>query len=129
MSDRAKTFTDALAKLEADKDVGPIAALFAEGADVSNPMVKHPGEGEQGAEAFWTNYRKAFDTIRSEFRHIVDSGDTSFLEWTSEGSMNGEAIRYGGVSVLEHGQGGITAFRTYFDPTPLKSQATAAVAR
>lgn len=120
MADRAQSFIDALARLERDGDAGPIAALFAPGADVSNPMVDHKGEGEQGAEAFWTRYRAAFDTISSDFRHVVDTDEASFLEWVSTGTMEGNDVRYGGVSVLEYGDGGITAFRTYFDPTPLK---------
>lgn len=128
MAAPAQTFIDALHRLEDDRDVGPIAELFADGADVSNPLVKHDGEGQQGAEAFWTSYRDAFDTVRSEFRNIVDQDDLSILEWTSEGRMNGAEVRYGGVSILEHGDGGITAFRTYFDPTPLGRTVTAATA-
>jgi ketosteroid isomerase-like protein len=115
----AQPFIDALATLEESGDAGPIAALFAEGADVSNPLVAHPGKGEQGARDFWTAYRAAFGTIHSEFRNIVEADDVSMLEWVSTGTLDGKDVRYDGVSVLEHGEGGITAFRTYFDPTPL----------
>lgn len=128
MAERADTFIDALHKLEAEQDVEPIAALFAAGADVSNPMVKHAGEGEQGAAQFWRGYRMTFDTIESSFRHIVEQGDVVLLEWTSTGAMEGTDIRYGGVSVIEYGEGGITAFRTYFDPTPLTKTASGAKA-
>ena len=119
MEERTQRFIDALGQLEASGDAGPIAALFAENADVSNPMVKHESEGRHGAHEFWTRYRASFETISSSFRNIVDGKDAALLEWTSEGSMKGEPIRYGGVSVLEFGEAGITAFRTYFDPTPL----------
>ncbi len=119
MEERTQRFIDALGQLEASRDAGPIAALFAENADVSNPMVKHESEGQHGAQEFWTRYRASFETISSTFKNIVDGQGVALLEWTSEGSMKGEPIRYGGVSVLEFGEGGITAFRTYFDPTPL----------
>lgn len=125
MAERAEQFVDALHGLEKDGDVETIAALFAQGADVSNPMVEHDREGPGGARAFWRSYRSAFDAIWSEFRHVEDAGDVSFLEWVSEGAIGGRPVRYGGVSVLEHGDGGITAFRTYFDPTPLTKRVTA----
>ncbi len=119
MEQRTQRFIDALGQLEASGDAGPIAALFADGADVSNPMVRHESEGKGGAHEFWTRYRASFETISSTFRNIVDGQDVALLEWTSEGRMKGGEVRYGGVSVLEFGEGGITAFRTYFDPTPL----------
>ena len=126
MEQRTQRFIDALGQLEASGDADPIAALFAEGADVSNPMVKHESEGKGGAHAFWTRYRGSFETISSTFRNIVDGQDVALLEWISEGRMNGEEIRYGGVSVLEFGENGITAFRTYFDPAPLAAVLTPA---
>ncbi len=120
MASRAETFIDALRMLEDGGDVGPIAALFTDDADISNPLVEHREEGEGGARAFWTSYRSAFGRIHSEFRNIVEQDGVSLLEWVSEGDAGGEPIRYGGVSVLEHGDGGITAFRTYFDPTQVR---------
>ena len=119
MEQRTQRFIDALGQLEASRDAGPIAALCAEGADVSNPMVKHDSEGKGGAHAFWSRYRASFETISSSFKTIVDGQDVALLEWVSKGRMKGEEVRYGGVSVLEFGEGGITAFRTYFNPTPL----------
>jgi ketosteroid isomerase-like protein len=120
MTGRAETFIAALRQLEDSGDAGPIAALFTADADISNPLVEREGQGQTGAHAFWTSYRSAFGRIHSEFRHVVDHGDMSLLEWVSEGDAGGEPVRYGGVSVLEHGDGGITAFRTYFDPTQVR---------
>jgi len=117
MPNKADTFIAALHTLEDSRDAGPIAALFTSDADTSNPLVKHAGEGKQGAEAFWTGYRSAFETIHSEFRNIVEDGDVAILEWVSEGTSKEGPVRYGGTSVIEHGDGGITAFRAYFDPT------------
>ncbi len=117
MPQKADTFIAALHTLEDDRDVGPIAALFAPDATTSNPLVKHPSEGKQGAEAFWTMYRASFETIHSEFRNIVENDEAAILEWVSEGASKEGPVRYGGTSVIEYGEGGITAFRAYFDPT------------
>lgn len=115
MSKKTEEFIEALHRLEDGGDAGPIAALFAEDADVANPLVAHRQEGEEGALSFWRSYREAFETIRSEFRNIVEEDGVAMLEWVSEGRADGGAVRYGGVSVLEHGEDGIKAFRTYFD--------------
>lgn len=116
MAGNAQTFIDALHHLEETRETGPIAGLFADDADVSNPLVKHAGEGTAGADAFWTSYRAAFEDIRSEFRNVVEEDDLVILEWTSTGATKGGDFTYGGVSVIEYGEGGITAFRSYFDP-------------
>lgn len=115
MNDTTQAFIDALAQLERDGDAGPIAALFTVDADVANPLVEHPAQGKHGARAFWKAYRGAFEEIRSEFRHVVEEGNVAMLEWVSTGKAAGKDVRYGGVSVLEHGEGGITSFRTYFN--------------
>lgn len=115
MSEKTDEFVEALRRLEESGEAESIAALFAEGADVSNPLVAHRGEGEGGALVFWQTYRKSFETIRSEFRNIVEADGVAMLEWTSEGRAEGGEVHYGGVSVLEHGDSGIKAFRTYFD--------------
>lgn len=113
MSEQTDQFIEALRRLEENGDPEPIAALFASDAKVSNPLVEHEGEG--GAREFWAKYRAAFEAIRSEFRHVVEADGVAMLEWTSEGQAGGASVRYGGVSVLEHGESGIAAFRTYFD--------------
>jgi hypothetical protein len=53
-AERGERFIDALGRLERDGDVETIAALFAHGADVSNPMVEHDGGG-------MTAFRTYFD--------------------------------------------------------------------
>jgi hypothetical protein len=122
MTDRVQQFIDALGKLEADGDVDAIAGLFADGADISNPLTAHHGEGEGGAATFWKSYRTTFDTIKSTFRNVVEAGDVACLEWMSDATIKGADVHYGGVSVLEFGDGGLTAFRTYFDPEKLGQQ-------
>ena len=131
MPQKADIFIQALYRLEHDRDTGPIAALYAPDADISNPLVKHASEGQGGAEAFWTKYRAAFETIHSEFRNIVEDDKSALLEWVSSGESKEGPFRYGGVSVIEYGEGsedggGITAFRAYFDPAQVLPPLTAA---
>jgi len=120
---RAQTFIDALHKLEDAKDVEPIASLYAEDADISNPVTRHEHQGPDGARDFWSSYRSAFDEIHSDFRHVLEDGNTAILEWTSRGRAgDGNEIGYGGVTVLEFEDDRIQSFRTYFDPRNLGVQ-------
>lgn len=116
-----KAFTDALDALEQRGDAAPIAALYADDADLSNPLVQHRYRGRDGARDFWSMYRGAFQSIRSEFQHIVSDERSALLEWTSRGTrQDGQPVEYRGVTVLEYGgDGAIRAFRTYFDPRQL----------
>jgi limonene-1,2-epoxide hydrolase len=117
-----EAFIDALHHLERTRDVEPMAALYLDDADISNPLVRYAHRGPDGARRFWSAYRAAFGEIRSEFHHVVADGSAALLEWTSTGTSPGGEIRYRGVSVLEFGDGGVAAFRTYFDPRHLGDQ-------
>ena len=119
----AKTFIDALHRLEGDRDVDGIAQLFTPEAVISNPLVKKT-DGPQGAAAFWGAYRKSFDEIRSEFSTVLEADGRIALEWRSTGTAKGQDFAYEGVSILEVGQGGVTAFRTYFDSAQLGRELT-----
>ncbi len=120
---RAQRFVDALQALEQGHDVEPLASLHGDDADISNPLVPHVHQGQQGAREFWSSYRGTFATIRSEFHHVEDAGDTSFLEWTSTGrSAQGRDFSYRGVSVVEWNGDQVRAFRAYFDPRHLGQQ-------
>jgi ketosteroid isomerase-like protein len=120
---RAQTFIDALRSLEEGGDVERIASLYAEGADISNPVTRHEHSGREGAREFWSSYRGTFEEIHSEFHNVLESGDTAVLEWTSRGrSADGGEIRYSGVSVLEFEGERIQAFRAYFDSRNLGEQ-------
>jgi ketosteroid isomerase-like protein len=121
MADLAQEFVEALAKLEGSGDLDALVRLFEEDADVSNPLVTDQRQGQDSPERFWRDYRDAFDDIQSDFRHVMSQDGTTFLEWQSRGSINGQRFDYGGVSVLETKEGRITAFRSYFDPAKLPS--------
>ena len=120
---KAQRFVEALYALEEGGNVEPLASLHGDDADISNPLVPHVHRGEQGAREFWSSYRGTFDTIHSDFHHVEDAGDTSFLEWTSTGrSTQGRDFSYRGVSVVEWNGDRIRAFRAYFDPRHLGHQ-------
>jgi ketosteroid isomerase-like protein len=122
-AERAQRFVEALNALEEGNDVEPLASLHGADADISNPLVPHVHQGEDGARRFWTAYRGTFDTVSSKFHHVEDAGTASFLEWTSTGrSSQGRDFEYRGVSVVEWNGDRISAFRTYFDPRHLGEQ-------
>ena len=123
---RAQTFIDALRALERDRDLGPIVALHSDDAEVSNPNEPAPLRGREGAERFWTAYRAAFDDIASEFRHVLEDGDASLLEWTSAGRLaSGAALRDDGVTSLEWSGDRVRRFRAYFDPRDVTEKVSA----
>lgn len=125
MADLAQEFVEALTKLEGSGDLDALVELFEEDADVSNPLVSDQNQGQDSPERFWRDYRDAFDDIQSDFRHVISQNSTTFLEWQSRGSINGQRFDYGGVSVLETKDGRITAFRSYFDPAKLPAARSA----
>jgi ketosteroid isomerase-like protein len=120
---RGQRFVEALYALEDGRDVEPLATLHGDDADISNPLVPHRHAGPEGARHFWNAYRGTFDTVRSEFHHVEDASDASFLEWTSTGrTTQGRDFSYRGMSVVEWNGERIRAFRTYFDPRQLGQQ-------
>lgn len=119
----AETFIEALGQLEAQRDVEPIAQLYAEQADVGNVLVPEKFHGPEGARDFWQKYRETFGEVRSTFRNQIVTEGRAALEWTTEGTTsNGQPFRYDGVSVIEADNGKITRFRAYFDPHQLGEQ-------
>jgi ketosteroid isomerase-like protein len=122
---RARIFIEALERLEHAGDVAPIAALFDEHAELSNPADSlHPMHGVEGARQFWSDYRASFEAVRSEFRHVVEQGDVAVLEWVSAGRTTaGANVSCPGVSVLEFVGARIRRFHAYFDPADLLPRA------
>lgn len=118
---QGQKFIDALHALEQQGDVGRIASLFADNAELTNPHLHEPLRGSDGARRFWSEYRDAFGDIRSSFKATIESENTSALEWVSEGTMRatGKPFRYGGVTILEWSGDRVSRFATYFDTQPL----------
>ena len=122
MKPDAATYIDALHRLEQSRDVDTIAGLFADSAGISNPLVAQGGK--DGAASFWTAYRSTFDEIESSFAVKLEQDGRIALEWKSTGTVKGRDVAYEGVSILEVGAEGITAFRTYFDTAALGLELT-----
>jgi len=119
----ANTFIEALRALEANRDVGPLAALYGEDAQVGNLIAPDKFTGKEGARAFWTEYRGTFETVESTFRSIVSTKDRAALEWTTTGTgFDGGALTYAGVTILEAEGGQITRSCAYFNPGALGRQ-------
>lgn len=119
----ANRFIEALRRLEADKDVEPLAALYAEGASAGNVISPGRFHGPEGARQFWTEYRGTFETAASKFRSVIVSDGRAALEWTTEGtSFEGAPFGYTGVTILEIERDRITRSTAYFDPSALGRQ-------
>ena len=116
-------FVDALGKLEKNEDIETIVALFADDCEIGNVTLTESLSGTDGAREFWTNYRKTFGKISSEFKNKVHADSVSALEWTTTGtSSEGREIKYDGVSILEFDGDRITRFFAYFNPAKLGQQ-------
>jgi ketosteroid isomerase-like protein len=118
----AKKFVEALGKLEAERDLETICALFSENCDIAN-VVTEDNDRQIGAREFWQSYRDNFGEVQSTFRNQIFSKNTAALEWKTTGtSSEGQDFEYDGVSILEIEQARITRFRAYFDPNKLGRQ-------
>ncbi|MGF9567676.1 hypothetical protein AAIH70_29700 [Neorhizobium sp. BT27B] len=60
-------FMDALHRLEESGNIDVTASLFADNAELSNPLVLHGSDEENGARAFWDFYHAALGEATSEF--------------------------------------------------------------
>ena len=113
-SDTVQKFIDGLRQSEQSHDPGPVAALFADDAELAN--LTHTRKGAAGARQFWDEYLKAFKAVKSDFFAVNEAAGFAVLEWTSTGELpTGAPITYTGVSVLETAGGRVTRFRTYYD--------------
>jgi limonene-1,2-epoxide hydrolase len=122
-------FIEALRRLEAERDVETIAALYAEQAEVGNVTATGDHTGPNGAREFWTKYRDTFGEVRSTFLNRVEGERAAALEWRTEGTtIGGEPFSYDGVSIIEHDAQRITRFRAYFNPEALGRQVEKAAA-
>ncbi|GAB4198040.1 MAG: hypothetical protein OHK0022_16810 [Roseiflexaceae bacterium] len=118
----AQRFIDALHALEQGDEgqVEQIVALFSEEARLTNAALQLIGrkhQGREGARTFWTEYRRSFREIYSEFFQITSNDEAAGLFWTSKGSdPDGNPFSYDGVTLLVFdGDGLIRLFRGYYD--------------
>ncbi len=122
----AERFIEALGRLEAERDLETISALFSDESEVGNVVSPEKFHGREGARDFWgSKYRDTFGEVRSTFRNVFATETRAALEWTTEGTaQDGTPVRYDGVSILETDGEHVTRFRAYFDAGALGRQLT-----
>ena len=118
----ADGFVEALRKLEEDRDVEALVEIHTEDCEVGNVAVSQTFGGHDGLREFWTEYRKTFGEMKSTFRNVFATEEGAALEWTTEGTSNGEDVSYDGVSILEIADGKVRRFMAYFDTRDLTPQ-------
>ncbi len=120
----AKKFVEALGRLEEERDLETIVALFAEDCEVGNVVSPEKFRGREGAREFWgAKYRDTFGEVSSAFRNIFATADRAAMEWRTEGtSQDGSPVNYEGVSIIEINGDRITRFCAYFDAGSLGRQ-------
>ena len=109
-------------KLEEDRGLEGLIAIHTEDCEVGNVSISETVRGHEGLREFWTEYRKTFDEMKSTFRNVFATEEGAALEWTTEGTSNGEDVSYAGVSILEIEGGKVYRFMAYFDTRALTPQ-------
>jgi steroid delta-isomerase-like uncharacterized protein len=118
----ADDFVEAFWKLEDDRDVEALVEIHTEDCEVGNVSVSEKFRGYEGLREFWTEYRKTFGEMKSTFRNVFATEEGAALEWTTEGTSDGDSVSYAGVSILEIEDGKVRRFMAYFDPRTLTPQ-------
>jgi len=118
----ADNFIEALRRLEESRDVEALVEIHTEDCEVGNVSVPGTFRGHEGLREFWTSYRGTFGEMRSEFRNVFATEEGAALEWTTQGTSNGDSVSYDGVSILEIEGGKVSRFMAYFDTRDLTPQ-------
>jgi ketosteroid isomerase-like protein len=121
----ADNFVEALRKLEEDRDVEALVKIHTEDCEVGNVSVPGSFKGQDGLREFWTEYRKTFGEIKSTFRNVFATEEGAALEWTTEGTSDGDSVSYAGVSILEIEGDKVRRFMAYFDTRDFTPQVVA----
>lgn len=126
----ADSFITRLHHLEAGDPAGvnEIVDMFADDAELSNPIIERDGSnrrGRAGIEQFWREYGSVFGNIHSEFIDVTASDHSAGLFWKSQGTdPSGRPLEYEGVSLLMLDDNGkIKQFKGYFDSRQIQANA------
>ncbi len=116
MHNLTERFADALHRIDADRDTGPMVELTADDAELMKLDGNHQASGKEGAKTFWEDYRNVFGDLETTFTHTVVGEDSAALEWTSTGTLrSGKPFEYNGVTVIQGDDEKVTGVRTYYD--------------
>ena len=116
MHTTTERFTDALHRIDADRDTGPMLELTADDAQLVKLDDRNEATGKDGAERFWQDYRSVFGDLETTFTGSTVGERSAALEWISTGTLsNGRPFSYRGVTVIEGDDDQVTGVRTYYD--------------
>ncbi len=65
--------------------------INTEKCEVGNVSVPGSFRGHDGLREFWTEYRKTFGEMKSTFRNVFATEERVALEWTTEGTSDGDS--------------------------------------
>ena len=116
----ADGFVEALCKPEEDAEA--LVAIHTDDCEVGNVSLPGTFRGHEGLRDFWTSYHSTFGEMRSEFRNVFATEEGAALEWTTQGTSNGDSVSYDGVSILEIEGDKVSRFMAYFDTRDLTPQ-------
>jgi hypothetical protein len=126
IEDRAREFIDALHTLEKGgiDDADKITALFASDATLANAALDNKGRELKGTDEilqFWVQYKETLGQVDTRFHHVMVSGWSIGLFWTTSGkNPEGEDVNYHGSTLLQfNSEGKIEFFRGYYDTREL----------
>ena len=109
-------FTEALHRIDADRDTGPMLELTGDDAELLKLDDRKRATGKDGAERFWQDYRSVFGDLETTFTGSTVGENSAALEWTSTGTLSdGRPFSYRGVTVIEGDDEVLTGVRTYYD--------------
>ena len=116
MHSMTERFTDALHRIDSDRDVQPMVDLTGDDAQLVKLDEHHETSGKDGAKTFWEDYRNIFGDLETTFTHTVVGEDIAALEWTSKGTLrSGKPFEYKGVTVIQGDDQSVSGVRTYYD--------------
>lgn len=123
----ADTFKRTLLQIEATRNPLPLVELFSDSATIDTPAHEQKLSGRADVETFWQGYLDAFADVQSTFTVDHTIGDTSILEWVSEGHLpTGRPIRYRGVSIVTFRGYKVASFTAYYDSAAFLAPASEA---
>lgn len=132
IKDRSRQFVAALHAIEqqAEGAIETMVALFSDDARISNAALKLAGEersGHAGVREFWTEYRRTFREVQTEFYTTMGHDCATGLFWTTRGvDVLGQPVEYDGASLLVFDDDGkIMLFRGYYDTRELSRKVAA----
>ncbi len=116
MHSMTERFTDALHRIDSDRDVQPMVDLTGDDAELVKLDEHHETRGKDGAKTFWEDYRNVFGDLETTFTHTVVGEDIAALEWSSTGTLrSGRPFTYTGVTVIQGDDEKLSGVRTYYD--------------